>query len=154
MLVLIPGVKAKMRIWQWLGYLGLIPFVACLWLSEISISSAANNLFFNPQQAFLFYGAIILSFLAGALWRKDTLTPHIATQIISNLLCLYAFVCLFMPIFYALIFLPLGYFSLFFVEYFLCNNKENAYTTSYYSMRLILTVLVIFLHATALMLWF
>jgi hypothetical protein len=143
-----------MKIWQWLGYLGLIPFAACLWLFEISIDSAANNLYFNPQQAFIFYSAIILSFLAGALWRKDTLTPHILTQIISNFLCLYAFTCLFMPIFYALIFLPLGYFSLFFVEYFLCNNKEDAYTTSYYSMRLRLTVLVIFFHATALISWY
>ncbi|WP_157823285.1 DUF3429 domain-containing protein [Psychromonas sp. MB-3u-54] len=143
-----------MKTWQWLGYLGLIPFVACLLLFEIFTDSAANNYPFNPQQAFLFYSAIILSFLAGTLWRKDTLTPHIATQIISNILCLYAFICLFIPIFYALVLLPLGYFSLFFVEYFLCHNKEDAYTTSYYSMRLRLTVLVIFLHAAALMSWF
>ncbi|MFT6141496.1 MAG: hypothetical protein ACJAYB_003563 [Psychromonas sp.] len=148
------GVKAKMKTWQWLGYLGIIPFVACLWLFEIYTDGAAHNLPFNPQQAFIFYSVIILSFLAGTLWRKDTLTPHIATQIISNFLCLYAFFCLFIPIFYASIFLPIGYFSLFFVEYFLCNNQEDAYTTSYYSMRLRLTVLVIFFHATALMLWF
>lgn len=143
-----------MKTWQWLGYLGIIPFVACLWLFEIYTDGAAHNLPFNPQQAFIFYSVIILSFLAGTLWRKDTLTPHIATQIISNFLCLYAFFCLFIPIFYASIFLPIGYFSLFFVEYFLCNNQEDAYTTSYYSMRLRLTVLVIFFHATALMLWF
>lgn len=153
-LALTPRVKAKMKIWQWLGYLGLIPFAACLWLYQISIDSAANNLLFNPQQAFIFYSAIILSFLAGTLWRKDTLNLHIATQIISNLLCLYAFVCLFIPIFYALIFLPLGYFSLLLAEYMLCNNKETAYTKSYFSMRLRLTVSVIFLHSMAIMFWF
>jgi hypothetical protein len=143
-----------MKIWQWLGYLGLIPFVACLWLFKISIDGTSNDLLFDPQQAFLFYSSIILSFLAGALWRKDTLNQHITMQIFSNFLCLYAFFCLFIPMFFALIFLPIGYLSLLLVEYILCNNKEHGYTQSYFTMRLILSVLVISLHATALMSWF
>jgi len=143
-----------MKIWQWLSYLGLIPFVACLWLFNISINGTSNDLLFDPQQAFLFYSSIILSFLAGALWRKDTLNQHITMQIFSNFLCLYAFFCLFIPTFFALIFLPIGYLSLFLVEYILCKNKEHGYTQSYFAMRLVLSVLVILLHATALMSWF
>ena len=143
-----------MKTWQWLGYLGLIPFVACLWLFNASIDSALNQTLFNPQQAFIFYSAIILSFLAGALWRKDTLSQDTKMQIFSNLLCLYAFVCLFIPTFYALIFLPIGYLSLFLVEHRFCNNKEHGYTHSYFTMRLILSVLVILLHVIALVSWF
>jgi hypothetical protein len=143
-----------MKIWQGLGYLGLMPFVACLWLVNVAADSASDHWYFNPQQAFLFYSSIILSFLAGALWRKDTLTQQTAMQVISNIFCLYAFSCLFISAFYALIFLPIGYVSLFLAEYILCNNKEYAYTTSYFTMRLILTVLVSLLHAIALMSWF
>ena len=73
-----------MKTWQWLGYLGLIPFVACLWLFNAPIDSALNQTLFNPQQAFIFYSAIILSFLAGALWRKDTLSQDTKMQIFSN----------------------------------------------------------------------
>ena len=143
-----------MQTWQWLGYLGLIPFVACLWLFNTPIDSLSNDILFNPQQAFIFYSSILLSFLAGTLWRKDNLTQQTKMQIFSNFLFLYAFICLFIPTFYALIFLPIGYLGLFLVEHRLCNNKEHGYTHSYFTMRLILTVLVISLHVIALMSWF
>ena len=100
-----------MKTWHWLGYLGLIPFVACLWLTAFPL----ENFPVNPQQGFLFYSATILSFISGTLWQKDK-TIHYANQkspnqalealeehhwpwsskqIISNIFCLLAFVCLF-----------------------------------------------------------
>ena len=139
-----------MKTWQWLGYLGLIPFFICLWLS----ASSSNKLSVNPEQAFIFYSAIILSFLSGVLWRKDTLAQNSKSQILSNILCLYAYLCLLLPIYYALVFLPFGYVGLLFTEYLLCNNKEYAYTKPYFTMRLILTLLVIILHGLALISWF
>lgn len=147
-------VKASMKTWQWLGYLGLIPFLACLWLFEISFDSSERYLLFNPQQGFVFYSAIILSFLAGVLWRKESGDAHSTAQIISNIFCLYAYFCLFLPGFYALIFLPFGYLSLFLAEYLLCNNKQDALISPYFIMRFRLTLLVSLLHGVALISWF
>jgi hypothetical protein len=142
--------KANMKTWQGLGYLGLIPFVAFLWLFEVSPSF---NLL-NPQQAFIYYSVIILSFLAGATWKKDTLETHHVSQIISNVFCLYAFMCLFIPFFYALIFLPIGYLGLLSAEFFLWIDADKSFTKAYSKMRIILTMTVIGLHVVALVLWF
>jgi hypothetical protein len=143
-----------MKVWQWLGYLGLLPFVVCLWLFNTPIEGVRGSLLFDPKQTFIFYSVIILSFIAGTLWRKDNIKGESGPQIFSNLFCLYAFSCLFFPLFFALIFLPLGYFSLFLTEYILFNNKGNGYTKPYFTMRLRLTTLVILLHGCALTLWF
>jgi len=143
-----------MKTWQWLGYLGLFPFLACLWLFEMSFDGSANNLLFNPQQGFVFYSAIILSFLAGVLWRKEPGGEHSKAQIISNIFCLYAYLCLFLPSFYALIFLPFGYLSLFLAEYLLYNNKQDVFTNPYFIMRFRLTLLVSLLHGIAVISWF
>jgi hypothetical protein len=143
-----------MKTWQWLGYLGILPFVFCLWLFNMPVEGMADNLLFDPKQTFIFYSAIILSFIAGTLWRKDRVKGESAGQILSNIFCLYAFLCLLIPLFYALIFLPLGYFSLLLTEYILCNNKEDGYTKPYFTMRLRLTTLVIIFHGFALTLWF
>lgn len=139
-----------MKTWQLLGYLGLIPFLVCLWLFEYP----SNNLLFDPQQAFIFYSAIILSFLAGSLWQKNTLTKHSTINIISNIYCLYAYFCLFLPLIYALIILPIGYLSLFVVEHTLCSKKEHPYTKPYFMMRLVLTLLVSLFHGFAFISWF
>ena len=143
-----------MKTWQWLGYLGLLPFIFCLWLFHMPIEGISNNLLFDPKQTFSFYSAIILSFIAGTLWRKDRVKIQSGAQILSNIFCLYAFVCLLFPLFYTLIFLPLGYFSLLLTEYILFNNKGDGYTKPYFTMRLRLTTLVILLHGFALILWF
>lgn len=139
-----------MKTWKSLGYLGLIPFWACLLIFEFP----PNNLLFDPQQAFLFYSMIILSFLAGTLWRKATLAQYSTTLIISNIFCLYAYFCFFLPVIYALIVLPIGYVSLFLVEYLMSKKKECAYTKPYLMMRFVLTLLVSLLHGFALILWF
>jgi hypothetical protein len=143
-----------MKTWQWLGYLGLLPFVFCLLLFSMPIEGMTGNLPFDPKKTFIFYSAIILSFIAGTLWKKDRVEGILSGQILSNLFCLYAFLCLLIPLFYALILLPFGYFSLFLTEYILCNNKGNGYTKPYFTMRLLLTICVSLLHGFALILWF
>lgn len=139
-----------MKIWQSLGYIGLSPFLICLWLS----TSTSSTLLVNPKQAFILYSGVILSFLSGTLWRKDTLVPHTEAQFFSNILCLYAYFCLLLPMQTALYMLPIGYICLLLIEYFFCNKKEYAFSRSYLTMRIILTVVVSTLHAIALTLWF
>jgi len=139
-----------MKTWQYLGYSGLLPFIILLWTSTNTHVVALEK----SEQAFVFYSTVILSFLSGTLWRKDTLAPNAKAQITSNIICLYSFGCLLLPIFYSLILLPLGYVMLLLVEYLLCNNKEYAFSKHYFTMRLTLTFLVSLLHAAALFLWF
>jgi hypothetical protein len=139
-----------MKTWKSLGYLGLVPFIICL----IVVESHPHNLLFNSQQVFHFYSAIILCFLAGTLWKKDNQASQSNPLIVSNLLCLYAFSCLFLPLYYALIFLPMGYLSLLIAEYVLCNKQQHSFTTSYFVMRLVLTLFVSLLHMIALISWF
>ncbi|WP_193755536.1 DUF3429 domain-containing protein [Psychromonas sp. psych-6C06] len=146
--------KATIKSWQWLGYLGLLPFVGCLWLFKLFEQNTISNMLFNPQQAFQFYSVIILTFLAGTLWRKDPNTTYSATQITSNLFCLYAYIWLFMPLYYSLIFLPVGYLSLLIAEYMLNKNREMLWFTPYFTMRLTLTFVVLILHAVAFLAWF
>lgn len=139
-----------MKTWKSLGYLGLIPFIACL----LMVESFPHNMLFNSQQVFHFYSAIILCFLAGSLWKKDTRNEQSNSLIVSNILCLYAFSCLFLPLDFALVFLPLGYMALLVAEYIFCEKKRAPFITPYFSMRLILTLFVSVLHAIALFWWF
>jgi hypothetical protein len=137
----------KQPLWLFLGYFGLAPFIACLWLFEFPLSS---NMF-SPQQGFVLYSGLILSFLAGALWQKSASS---ALQVISNTLCVYAFFCLLLSYLYALLLLPLGYLALLIIEYLWCYKKAQLKTDSYFAMRIALTFIVITLHSFALLRWF
>lgn len=159
-----------MKTWHWLGYLGITPFVAFLWLTAFPLENSPVN----PQQGFIFYSAIILSFIAGTLWQKDNKNLNASQksqnqafeeldnrrsvwsskQIISNVFCLFAFVCLFLPLFYGLLILPLGYLALLLAEYMLYHDNDQTFTKSYFKMRITLTVLVSALHCIALLTWF
>jgi hypothetical protein len=140
--------------WQWLGYLGLLPFVFFLSFSDTTLKVSSYNLPYDSKHAFVFYSAIILSFLAGNLWTKDTKKDQTALPLISNIFCLYAFICLLSPLFLALILLGLGYLSIFLLEYILCKGNESSYSVSYFTMRLLLTFIVCLLHCYALFSWF
>lgn len=138
-----------------LGYLGLVPFVFFLWAVEVTTHNIEHPLaIIEPQQGFLFYSAIILSFLAGTLWKKDASLDNSASQILSNIFCLIAFTCLFIPLIYALTLLSSAYLCLLWAEYLLCYKQQPSFTRSYFSMRLRLTIIVIALHGTALVAWF
>ena len=135
-----------MKIWQWLGYLGLAPFVICLFFPWLMTSRWD----ISPEQGFIFYSVIILSFLSGTLWRKDTLAANARSQFASIIFCLFAYLCLFIPFNFSLIILPLGYGSLLITEYLLCNNKEYAFSRQYLTMRFLLTLFISLLHGIAL----
>jgi hypothetical protein len=132
-----------MNTWQWLGYLGLIPFIVCLFFPTL----ITNYWFISADKAFIFYSAIILSFLAGTLWRIKNSPSNVWAQLASNILCLFAYLCLFLPIKWALTLLPFGYFGLLIIEYCINNNKIDVLTSRYLIMRFALTLIVIALHA-------
>ncbi len=140
--------------WQWLGYLGLLPFAFFLWFSDTTLKIISYNLPYDSKHAFVFYSAIILSFLAGNLWPKDTQKKQVALPLLSNLFCLYAFICLLLPLFLALILLGFGYLSIFLIEYILCKDNDISYSKNYFSMRLPLTIFVCLFHFYALFSWF
>ncbi|WP_394205167.1 DUF3429 domain-containing protein [Shewanella waksmanii] len=82
------------RLMAVLGIAGLIPFVVAslMYLTQISLTG------FAPQQLFVTYSAVILAFLTGSLWGREThaLQNHIHDWVmaVSNLLCLMAWASL------------------------------------------------------------
>ena len=139
-----------------LGYLGLLPFCICLLLSQIVNNEQLEShyLIVSIQQAFVFYSAIILSFMSGTLWQKQASKRQVKLQVLSNIFCLIAFVCLLLPAFHALIILPIAYAGLLLTEYLLRFQQQITLTASYIKMRLILTLFVVLSHISALQLWY
>ncbi|MBA6262619.1 MAG: DUF3429 domain-containing protein [Colwellia sp.] len=137
-----------MKSWQLLGYLGLLPFIAFLYLSV-----NVENPNITAQQAFVAYSAIIVSFIAGTLWRKDD--HHINQQITSNTLSLIAFLALLIERDLALIILVFSFLFLFIYEQKLAKDtQQNNLNANYMKMRFWLTLIVVSLHITAYFLWF
>lgn len=132
-----------------LGYLGLIPFMICLLLSLLNLS------FYNiePHTVFIYYSVAILSFLSGSLWHCGQQSNHTMVIILSNIICLFAFACLLLPVNNSLLVLPFGYFILLLTEQTIAK-KLAWYTSSYLSMRIILTLIVSGFHIIAYYLWF
>ena len=136
-----------MKTWKILGYLGLIPFIVCLYLS-----SEAQLWGISTKQAFVAYSAVILSFIAGTIWRGDILTHHDKHYIISNIFSLIAFVCLLVAQKVALIILALSFMLLFVYENSI--GKQDKKPTNYMNMRFWLTQIVVLLHITAFLQWY
>jgi chromate transport protein ChrA len=139
-----------MKSWQLLGYMGLLPFIASLYLSIESVSWSIT-----AKQAFIAYSAIIVSFMAGTLWRKDNNSTQLNQQIISNIFSLLAFISLFTYPKVALIILTCSFLCLYIYEKELNKFTEGDNRTSeYMEMRFWLTLIVSSLHITAYFLWF
>ena len=136
-----------MKTWKVLGYLGLIPFIVCLYLS-----SEAQLWGISTKQAFVAYSAVILSFIAGTIWHGDILTHHDKHYIISNIFSLIAFVCLLVAQKVALIILALSFMLLFVYENSI--GKQDKKPTNYMNMRFWLTQIVALLHITAFLQWY
>lgn len=147
-----------MKTWQWLGYLGLLPFFLSL---AISLSYPAWDE--KAVQFFIFYSAIILSFLAGTLWnvepvKSNSTRPNVLKktsiqrrQIISNLFCLIALSALLVQPLIALVVLACSYIALFlFEESVTLKPREK---TKYLSMRFNLTITVVLMHVITLFFW-
>ena len=138
-----------MKSWQLLGYFGLFPFIACLYLSIESVNWSTTG-----KQAFIAYSAIIVSFIAGSVWRKDDDNTHIKQQIISIIFSLIAFMTLLIESQIALIILAFSFTFLFIYEKKLTKFKtEDNRTYQYMNMRFWLTSIVVLLHIIAYILW-
>ncbi|MBA6398046.1 DUF3429 domain-containing protein [Colwellia sp. BRX10-4] len=139
-----------MKSWQLLGYLGLLPFAGFLYLSVVLKDSSML-----AQQAFIAYSAIIVSFIAGTLWRKAEDNARLTQQVISNLLSLIAFTTLLVPRDLALIVLSFSFTFLFLYEKKLAMTEQvNDFDVTYMRMRFWLTFIVLSLHTSAYYLWF
>jgi Protein of unknown function (DUF3429) len=138
--------SAAMKAWQWLGYLGLLPFILSL-----AASLFIQDWHDKAVQIFIFYSAIILSFLAGSLWRVKAAGNNNKHLAVSNLFSLIAFTALLMPTLISLMVLAIGFLSLFYYESFMKRNNDKK--AAYLKMRFNLTSLVVLLHATALYFW-
>jgi chromate transport protein ChrA len=136
-----------MKTWKVLGYLGLIPFIVCLYLSSEVVFLGVST-----KQTFVAYSAVILSFIAGTIWRRGVSTHHDKRNIISNIFSLTAFACLLIAQKVALIILALSFILLFFYENSI--GKQDKKPTNYMNMRFWLTQIVVLLHITAYMLWY
>jgi len=136
-----------MKSWKLLGYLGLLPFVLCLYLSKEVVFLGVST-----QAAFIAYGAIILSFIAGTVWHKNGVASDSMQLLVSNIFSLIAFVTLLIRTDIALLILAPTYILIFLYEKYL--SKRQQFPASYMNMRAKLTGCVVFLHITAYFLWF
>ncbi len=139
-----------MKTWKLLGYLGLVPLFTPLLFIELYPSDS----FGNVKIFFHFYSASILCFLSGTLWKVDHQVNYKNRQLISNLFCLYGFMCLLIPLYYALIFLLLGYIGFLLAECIVCRKETKLPTDEYKATRTILTAAVCLLHSLAFIFWF
>jgi hypothetical protein len=135
-----------MSTWKTLGYAGLIPFFGCL-----TLSAYIDNLGFNSQQVFIAYSAVILSFIAGSLWRIDDNNEHKSRQLISNIFSLIAFSALCVHFLAGLIILASSYPLILFFEYKMTGQASMK--KHYMIMRCKLTLLVFIAHICAIYLW-
>lgn len=162
-----------MKTWQTLGYLGVLPFIIALFYSVNSqlVDKAFGNFFeLMPDTSlnmsaiyfpFLAYSAVIISFLAGSMWRI-TLENNNRHLLLSNGMTVLVFSALFIPANMGVVLLALAYIVLFFTErrginrYFSqkSDSAEKLLLTHYINMRLHLTLIVFTLHALAYVLWF
>lgn len=136
-----------MRIKQYLGYLGLVPFIMTFALNDY----VEKYLSIPVEKVFIFYSAIILSFIAGTLWRKDTSKVNIKLQLFSNLFSLLAFFTLLLPSHIALLALAKIYLLSLLCEYHFDHGDPENY--DYLQMRMHLTALVITMHIIAFVVW-
>jgi hypothetical protein len=142
-----------------LGDLGSLPFILLAGLMANAhfngpgLQSASLMGLYAPY-VFIAYSAVILSFLSGALWERSRHAEagKLATLgiLFSNLIALSAWACLLMiyiaPIMtvFALCLLLAGFLSLLWVERL--TGAAEIFGSSYWSMRLRITILVVLLH--------
>lgn len=132
---------------QYLGYLGLSPF-----LLTFAFGAFSEELFnFPAVKVFIFYSAIILSFIAGTLWRKHNDKLSIKLQIFSNIFSLLAFFTLLLPNYIALVALTKIYLLIMLCEYHFDHTTPENH--DYLQMRMHLTALVVLIHIIAFLIW-
>ena len=152
--------SAKYNLTAMLGDLGSLPFILLAGLMANAhfngpgLQSASVLGLYAPY-VFIAYSAVILSFLSGALWERSRLAEPdrlaAVTILFSNFIALSAWACLLLiyvaPIMtvFAVCLLLAGFLSLLWVERL--TGAADVIGSSYWSMRLRITILVVLLHA-------
>ena len=154
---------AKYNLTSLLGDLGSLPFIllagvmADAHFNGPGLHSASVLGLYAPY-IFIAYSAVILSFLSGALWERERQRSRqaepnrlaIVTILFSNFIALSAWACLLLiyvaPIMtvFAICLLLSGFLSLLWVERL--TGAAALFSSSYWSMRLRITILVVLLH--------
>jgi hypothetical protein len=154
---------AKYNLTSLLGDLGSLPFIllagvmADAHFNGPGLHSASVLGLYAPY-IFIAYSAVILSFLSGALWERERQRSRQAepnrlatvTILFSNFIALSAWACLLLiyvaPIMtvFAICLLLAGFLSLLWVERL--TGAAALFSSSYWSMRLRITILVVVLH--------
>jgi hypothetical protein len=154
---------AKYNLTSLLGDLGSLPFIllagvmADAHFNGPGLHSASILGLYAPY-IFIAYSAVILSFLSGALWERERQRSRQAepnrlatvTILFSNFIALSAWACLLLiyvaPIMtvFAICLLLAGFLSLLWVERL--TGAAALFSSSYWSMRLRITILVVVLH--------
>ena len=154
---------AKYNLTALLGDLGSLPFIllagvmADAHFNGPGLHSASVLGLYAPY-VFIAYSAVILSFLSGALWERERQPSRqdepnrlaTVTILFSNFIALSAWACLLLiyvaPIMtvFAICLLLAGFLSLLWVERL--TGAAALFSSSYWSMRLRITILVVLLH--------
>ena len=154
---------AKYNLTSLLGDLGSLPFIllagvmADAHFNGPGLHSASVLGLYAPY-IFIAYSAVILSFLSGALWERERQRSRLdepnrlatVTILFSNFIALSAWACLLLiyvaPIMtvFAICLLLAGFLSLLWVERL--TGAAALFSSSYWSMRLRITILVVLLH--------
>lgn len=144
---------SAIRITTALGCAGLVPFVGAFLVLAFDV-----ELPFEPEQIFIFYSAIILSFLCGAIWgsllgggyTKNEFTIKVmALLVMSNLVSLLAWVSLLSynrHLALSLGLLILGYAAVLTAEYAVIELLYGQVYRGYLKLRSRLTFCVVVLH--------
>jgi hypothetical protein len=163
------------RITKLLGFAGLVPFLVPVVLmvqGALSVKGFQSAAIFGLYAPYVFitYSAIILSFLCGALWGRtasgDCRQEANSVLIFSNLIALSAWSCTLLiylaPIMstFAVALLLAGYLAVLLLERetrrlaLQSEAAEISTSSSYWKMRIQLTVLVAVLHVIVITLMF
>ncbi len=136
-----------------LGIAGLLPFIATLLaaLSETFVS--VINLLIEPKKIFIFYSAVILSFLCGAFWARllsrDFSLRIACLLVLTNIFALAAWVSLLIVSEGLVLSLPLLILCYLILIYFEYTNVELVYGNvypEYLKLRIGLTFSVVIMH--------
>lgn len=130
----------QFKLWQLLGYAGLIPFLFLTWLYLYGVTKIGLAISF----VFICYSAVIMSFISGSLWLQRHEDGMIMPSLGSNLLSLLAFFSILQTPIVSLILLSLGYLLLIGLE--LIYDVYQHRPEGYKKMRIVLTVVVVSCH--------
>ncbi|GIU47345.1 DUF3429 domain-containing protein [Shewanella algidipiscicola] len=128
-----------------LGYAGLLPFIIC----TVFILMGMPLLSLNPFMLFVSYSAVILSFLAGSLWGRQTHQANGISDdrqlITSNVISVLAWLAIIInQLYVSLLILMYGYVVMYLKDKRQCEQKVIA--DDYMALRARLTAVALACH--------